>query len=295
VKKANRNQRRRANHDVAIDRDHAYELVALDDHRRIDPDAAEQQPGDAEPRRQADDLRRHRRSRGARDAIAEDQHQQDGHRHVDGVDHDLQRQRRAGAGDADQPTEEGKVCKRARRRPYPHDEIARGCGLGGVAATHETEDRQCDRRLKRNKQEPDDNGDQQGPHQNGALFDLVACALGLGGARHRPHAQEAEQPEHAVEYERRHGDAAEQTRLAELSDRGSCHQAEQRRGQVGNHRRPAIENTRALVTGAGGEGGGTIIRRSKTFASAYVETYGRKSMPLVYHYRRVETAAGGWR
>ena len=87
--------------------------------------------------------------------------------------------------------------------------------------------------------------------EHGALLDRVAGAQRLRGERHRSHAQEGEQPEQAIEHQRRHGDAAEQMRLAEPPDRGGADDAEQRRGQVGEHRRAGDGEDAGVADGAG--------------------------------------------
>ena len=107
-----------------------------------------------------------------------------------------------------------------------------------VAAAQQAEDRRRERHLQRDEQQADDGGKEQGAREHGALLDRVAGAERLRRERHRAHAQEAEQPEEGVEHQRGHRDAAEEVRLAEPPDRRGADDAEQRRRQVGEHRRP---------------------------------------------------------
>ena len=64
-----------------------------------------------------------------------------------------------------------------------------------------------------------------------------AGAERLRGEGQRAHAQEAEQPEQAVEHHGRDRHAAEQRRIAQPPDRDGRDDADQRRRQVRHHRR----------------------------------------------------------
>ena len=64
----------------------------------------------------------------------------------------------------------------------------------------------------------------------------LARAERLRGEGDRAHAQEGEQPEHAIEDHRSHRDAAEQRGIAEPADRRGRDDADQRRRQVRDHR-----------------------------------------------------------
>ena len=76
-------------------------------------------------------------------------------------------------------------------------------------------------------------GESQTDH---ATYLRFAGAKGLRRKGDRAHAQESEQPEHAVEQHRGHRHAAEQCGIAETSDRGGRDDTDQRRGQVRDHR-----------------------------------------------------------
>ena len=96
-----------------------WSTIAADVSKRL----PKQSPGDHKPGCQSDCLRQHGCERGARDAEIEPEHEQHGERDVDRVDHDLQRERRGGARDADEPADQRQIAEREGRRPDAHEEV----------------------------------------------------------------------------------------------------------------------------------------------------------------------------
>ena len=197
-------------------------------------DAAEP-PHRDQARRQAESFGDDGAERRPANAEVEPQHEQRGEPHVDDVDGDLQRERDAGAGKADQPSDHHVAPERERGRPDAHEEIGLGRRRHRLAAAHQVVDDARERRLQHQQGDADRARDHESAHEHRALLLGVAGAERLRGERHRAHAQEAEDPEDEVEYQRRHGDGAEQVRLPEAADHRGADDAEQRRRQVGHH------------------------------------------------------------
>jgi hypothetical protein len=86
--------------------------------------------------------------------------------------------------------------------------------------------------LQQDERNADYSRGQQRADERNALLGDIARAECLGGERDGPHPQETEQPEQAVEHDRRHGDGAEQMRQPEAADRGGRDHTEQRCGCV---------------------------------------------------------------
>ena len=254
-----RDQRRGADHDVAIDRQHAHQPGAVEQGRRRDAEAAaEDAPGDGQPGGETGDFRDHRGQGGAALAGVQPQHQDDHADHVDQVEADLNGHGGAHARQPDQPAQHHVIAEREGRRPDAHQEIAARGGGHFRAAAHGVEDEGGGRRLQRHDDEADTGGDQQRAQEHGALLERVARAQRLRGEGDRAHAQEGEQPEQAVEGDRRHGDAAQQRRVSQPADGGGRHHAEQRRRHIGQHRRPGDgENP-----GVGNRNRGQVICRA---------------------------------
>lgn len=89
---------------------------------------------------------------------------------------------------------------------------------------------QCDQRSA------DQASDDEASHQDHGLLARLAGTERLRGEGERAHAQEAEQPEQAIENHGGHRDAAEQGGIVETADCGGRDHADQRRGQVRDHR-----------------------------------------------------------
>jgi hypothetical protein len=105
------------------------------------------------------------------------------------------------------------------------------------AAAHHAEQSVRKRHLQDDQQRAGHAGKQQCTGQQHRKVVPLACALRLRGEGNGPHAQEAEQPEQAVEDHRGHRHATEQRSIAEPADRSRRHHAEQRRREVREHRR----------------------------------------------------------
>ena len=113
-----RDQRRGADHDVAVDREHAHQLGALEQRPLRDGELPLRQgPRDQDAEQEPDRFRGHRGDRRARDAGVEHQHQQHGRRRVDDVDRDLHGQRQPRARLSDQPAEHDIIDEHQRRGP----------------------------------------------------------------------------------------------------------------------------------------------------------------------------------
>ena len=120
-----RDQRRGADHDVAVDRQHAHELAARSTSATSVEAACRSRKG--RPLRADSDRFREQPARAAPAILPfEPEHHQHGPRHVDGVDDDLQRERGSGAGDPDQPAEQ----RNWRARRAPTRSARRKVGLG---------------------------------------------------------------------------------------------------------------------------------------------------------------------
>ncbi len=230
-------QRRGADHDVAIDAQHANELGSIEQGRaryaeRFMHEASRDQNAEHKP----DCLRNHGGSRGASDPGVEPKHQHDGRGHIGDVDRDLDRERKPRTGLSDQPAEHDIIGERQRRRPDPDREIGPGGAGDALAAAHGVQQYRSERHLQDDEAAPDQRGDGEPPHQQGADFLHLARADRLGGEGQRAHAQEGEQPEQAVEDDGRYRHPAEQRRVAEPPDRNRRDDADQRRRQVRDHR-----------------------------------------------------------
>jgi hypothetical protein len=90
--------------------------------------------------------------------------------------------------------------------------------------------------LQHDQRGADQAGDDEAARQDRGRLTHLARSQRLRGEGERAHAQEAEQPEQAVEDDRRDRDAAEQRGIVEAADRRGRDHADQRRGQVGHHR-----------------------------------------------------------
>ena len=113
-----RDQRRGADHDVAVDLEHAKQFVAVEQQRSPDrPMSTVEAAGDQEAKPEAGRFRDHRGYRRPGDPHAEPQHEQRGRARIDQVDRDLHGERQPGARLSDQPAEHDVIGERQRRRP----------------------------------------------------------------------------------------------------------------------------------------------------------------------------------
>ena len=156
-----RNQRRGADHDVAVDRQHAREARAVEQHgaREIET-PADDAPGGGDARRETEDLRDHRGERRAGDAEIEAQHQHHHQHDVDDIEGDLDRHGCAHIGEPHQPARHDVVGEREGRRPDAHEEIGARRRRHLRAAAHGVEDERGERRLHHDDDEADGAGDQ---------------------------------------------------------------------------------------------------------------------------------------
>ena len=111
-----RDQRRGTDHDVAVDREHAHQLGAVEQQRAGSRELPFRKvTRDQQAEQEACGLRDQRRDCSAGNSEVEHQHQHDGRRHVDEVDGDLHAERQFGAGLSDQPAEHDIVAERQWR------------------------------------------------------------------------------------------------------------------------------------------------------------------------------------
>ena len=233
-----RNERRGPDHDIAVDREHPQQLVALEQVGARKPRMARGQPlRDHAADGEARGFGNHGGDRSARNAEIGNQHQHDRRDHVDDVDRDLHAQRQRGAGLPDQPAQYHVIRKRQWGRPDTDDEVGLCSPRHALAAAHRAEQDRGKRHLQRNQRQADDPGHDQPTHQDRMQLPGFTGAERLCGERDRAHAQESKQPEQAVEDHGGHCNAAEQRRVAEPADRGGRDDADQWRRQVRDHRR----------------------------------------------------------
>jgi hypothetical protein len=182
-------------------------------------------------------FRDHGGDRRAGNAEIEHQHQERGRGRIDQVDGDLGAERQSGACLSDQPAQHDVIAERHRRRPDPDREVGFGGLCDALAAAHDAEQDGGERNLQQDQRSPDHRRNDEAPNQDHAQFRGLAGAERLRRERDRAHAQEREQPEHAVEQHRGDRHAAEQRGVTEPPDRHGRDDADQRRGQVRDHRR----------------------------------------------------------
>ncbi len=228
------NQRCAADHDVAIDRDHAQEIAAVEDAPEGKSEESPFEPAqDEKPDERAGGLGNQSAERRAAHAEHEPIDEPDVEADVEEIDEDLQRKGEIGAGPAGDRAEHDIIGEDEGRRPNSNIEIgARRLG-DFLARTERRKAYVCDRRLQEDEPGAEHSGGRQRPQQSGLLLDHIALADRLGGEPGRAHAQKAEAPEDEIENDHGHGDGAEKLRGAEPADHGRIGKAEQRRRQIG--------------------------------------------------------------
>ena len=197
---------------------------------------AQKPPGDRETEDEATGLRDDGRSGRARNAPVQREHQHHRQHHAHDIDGHLNGEGKYGARLSDQPAEDHVVGEHQRRGPDSNGEVGLRGARHAFAAAHHAEQNVRKRHLQDDEQRTGHAGKQESAQQQQRKFVPVAGALRLRGEGNGSHAQEAEQPEQAVEDHRGHRHAAEQRSIAEPADRRRGHHAEQRRGKVREHR-----------------------------------------------------------
>ncbi len=165
-----RDQRRGADHDVAVDQHHAHQLGAVEQRRARNRKPACDMPRDQSTDHESNRFGNDRGHRRTCDPGIEHQHQQDRRRHVDDVDRDLHAERQCRAGLPDQPAEHDIIGQHQRRGPDADREVGLRGARDALAAAHRAEQPGGQRYLQHNETCADQSGDNKAPHQQRAQF-----------------------------------------------------------------------------------------------------------------------------
>jgi len=232
-KREGKKQRRIADKNIAIDREHPGDLRGIENeparHRK---EIAPEVPCDEKPSERANNFGGERAGRRALHAERKPIYEADVEGDIAKIDQDLKGKRDIGAPAPDDRAHKGIIRKREGRRPDPDIEIkpARGgdFGRGGKRAKSDP----GDRRLEANHDDADAQGNDQGAQEGCALLASILCPQGLRGEPRGSHPQETKTPKQKIENNRSCGDSAKQIRLAQSADHRRIGDSEQRRRQM---------------------------------------------------------------
>ena len=231
-------QHERADHDVAIDRDHPADRRHVEQLGPVQPrDAAKAHQHQCQAGNGADQFAADRAPGHALDPPAEMEAEPDRQRDVGAVEDHLQKQTERPLATAEHVAENRVVEERQRRREHADTDI----GSHGVGDTRFRIDEPCtgerDQRSEQDEHHARRQRDHRGAPEHRLFLARVIAPEGLRHQAGRARAQEVERREDHVENDRAGGEAAEQGGVAELSHDRCVNEAEHRRRQIGERHR----------------------------------------------------------